>query len=97
MDDSRKFNPQSILDKVEQLRNERDYWHNEAIRMAAELGEIKITQAENTCDYKLVDDDVNLYVCSKCGEPWMLNEGTPKDNNMNYCTKCGSRIIYEEE
>lgn len=34
------------------------------------------------------DDDT--YECSRCGEPWTLIEGTPKENNMNYCPNCGA-------
>lgn len=36
------------------------------------------------------------YVCSCCGEPWVLCEGTPDENNMNYCPNCGARMIEEE-
>ena len=34
------------------------------------------------------DDDT--YECSRCGEPWTLIEGTPKENNMNFCPNCGA-------
>ena len=34
-------------------------------------------------------DDV-YYECSACGEPWILLDGTPSDNNMNYCPNCGA-------
>lgn len=43
--------------------------------------------------YTLVDDESNTWECSKCREWWTLIEGTPKDNNMNYCPKCGDEII----
>ena len=36
------------------------------------------------------DDDT--YECSRCGEPWTLIEGTPKENNMNYCPNCGANM-----
>lgn len=37
----------------------------------------------------------NLYndatwVCSVCGNEWVLIDGTPLDNQMDYCTKCGA-------
>lgn len=35
------------------------------------------------------------YVCSACGEAWFLASGTPEENNMNYCPRCGAKI-YEE-
>ena len=39
----------------------------------------------------------NLYndatwVCSVCGNEWVLIDGTPLDNQMNYCPKCGARM-----
>ncbi len=42
--------------------------------------------------YVLVDDDANAWECSECRDLWILNDGTPKDNYMNYCPKCGSKI-----
>ena len=37
------------------------------------------------------------YICSECGEPWILNEGTPEENNMRYCPSCGARMDKEDE
>lgn len=34
------------------------------------------------------DDDT--YECSRCGEPWTLIDGTPEENNMNFCPNCGA-------
>ena len=38
---------------------------------------------------KAVWDDV-VFVCSNCEEPWTLIEGTPEQNNMNFCPNCGA-------
>lgn len=35
--------------------------------------------------------------CSYCGEPWVLIEGTPAENNMNYCPNCGVKMDREKE
>ena len=32
------------------------------------------------------------WVCSVCGKEWVLIDGTPLDNQMNYCPKCGARM-----
>ncbi len=37
------------------------------------------------------DGDV-YYDCSVCGESWVLIEGTPKENGMNYCPHCGAKM-----
>lgn len=34
--------------------------------------------------------DDNSYRCTACGEIWALNDGTPEENNMNYCPNCGA-------
>jgi len=43
------------------------------------------------------DDDNNVYECSICDEPWQLTAGTPTENNMNFCPKCGSNMREEPE
>ncbi len=37
------------------------------------------------------DGDV-YYDCSACGESWTTIEGTPWDNDMNYCPHCGAKM-----
>lgn len=39
--------------------------------------------------------DCGTYVCSKCGEPWTLIDGTPIENNMNFCPNCGAPMTDE--
>ncbi len=54
-----------------------------------------------TCTYIQQNDDYNTWECSQCKCDWCIEEGTPKDNNMNYCPECGARIKniveYKEE
>lgn len=42
----------------------------------------------NPCN---LDNDAT-WVCSVCGDEWVLIDGTPLDNQMNYCLKCGARM-----
>ena len=42
------------------------------------------------------DGDV-YYDCSACGESWTTIEGTPWDNDMNYCPHCGAKMEGVEE
>lgn len=37
------------------------------------------------------DGDV-YYDCSACGESWITIEGTPWNNDMNYCPHCGAKM-----
>ena len=40
-----------------------------------------------------VDFDSNpYYECSVCGVLWTMIDGTPEDNGMEYCPRCGARL-----
>ena len=39
-----------------------------------------------------IESDHGSYLCSVCGEDWTLNDGTPDENDMNYCPRCGARM-----
>jgi len=60
-----------------------------------------ITYLENkgieTCEMTSIDEDMEIWQCSECDSLWTLNDGTPKENGMEYCPKCGRKIIYKEE
>lgn len=32
----------------------------------------------------------DVFTCSQCNEPFLLYEGTPKDNYYNFCPNCGA-------
>lgn len=42
------------------------------------------------------DGDV-YYDCSECGESWTTIEGTPWDNEWNYCPNCGAKMVEPQE
>ena len=37
------------------------------------------------------------YKCSNCGAWWTMIEGTPKDNDMDYCPTCGAKMDEVED
>ena len=39
--------------------------------------------------------DSYAWRCSVCKEDWNLIEGTPFENNMRFCPKCGAEMIAE--
>lgn len=43
------------------------------------------------------DEEANEWYCSKCGNIWQLNDGTPQENCMNFCTKCGAKMDEKEK
>ena len=59
---------------------------------------ISALEKSNTAYWKPWEDDyesTGIYECSNCSETWILYYGTPEENNMNYCPKCGAQMIYE--
>jgi DNA-directed RNA polymerase subunit RPC12/RpoP len=41
-------------------------------------------------------DNHDTWECSECGHAQILLEGTPKDNDYNYCPNCGAKMEEEE-
>jgi len=42
-------------------------------------------------------DNHDTWECSECGHAQILLEGTPKDNDYNYCPNCGAKMIEPQE
>lgn len=38
----------------------------------------------------------NVYTCSACGSEFVLEAGTPEDNEYNFCPNCGAEMRKEE-
>ena len=38
-------------------------------------------------------DEQNVYMCSVCKEPYILESGTPKENKYNFCPNCGAHLM----
>lgn len=34
----------------------------------------------------------SVFECNMCGLAWQLNDGTPEENQMNFCPKCGANM-----
>ena len=45
--------------------------------------------------YHPEDYDELTWTCSRCGEVWTLIDGTPDDNNMDFCPACGAPMTDE--
>ena len=62
---------------------------------AADAQPVKHGYWEEVTDYGGWGD--THYRCSVCGEEWYLEDGKPKDNNMNFCPRCGARMDAEPD
>lgn len=67
-----------------------DKWHEYKTRLAVE-GKRDICVSDEVCEWKLEDEEANLYV-TKCQQRHLIFEGTPKDNGYKHCPYCGKKI-----
>ena len=42
------------------------------------------------------DIDEYIFECSECHEIYYLNDGTPKEQQYNYCPNCGAKLCKGE-
>ena len=49
------------------------------------------SMTDDVCEWRLCDEEANVYDTS-CRNPHILIEGTPKENNYEYCPYCGKKI-----
>lgn len=56
-----------------------------------------VEKLPKTGRWECVDDDANVYKCTACGEEWYLEAGTPDENNMRFCSCCGTKMKGETE
>lgn len=46
---------------------------------------------QDFCEWSCGDEDCGYW--NTCGNEWILMEGTPADNGMNFCPICGKKLI----
>ena len=62
---------------------------NEAIEIVNQGG--VSDSSDNVCEWRLCDEEANVYDTS-CRNPHILIEGTPQENNYEFCPYCGKKI-----
>lgn len=53
-------------------------------------------KAEGIAPHKCVWTDEDFYETS-CGHTWVFNDGSPEDNNANFCPFCGGKIVVPKQ
>ena len=51
--------------------------------------------SDDVCEWRLCDEEANVYDTS-CRNPHILIEGTPQENNYEFCPYCGKKILCKE-
>ena len=64
-------------------------WRERAITAEVRVAELEGLRETTTYE----GDKWGNWSCAKCGQVWELNEGTPSENRMDYCPRCGRRIV----
>lgn len=79
--------------EVEELKAKKMKLAENSLRFVGKVRELDKRRLEpKRGEWKETDmgwDGDTAWVCSVCGEPWTLIDGTPKENNMNFCPNCG--------
>lgn len=80
------------LEKLWNVHDDDDFANKDVWREIENSPTIEPERKKGKWVHKPNEYDDDTYECSRCGEPWTLIEGTPKENNMNYCPNCGAEM-----
>ena len=79
-----------------------EYWDDRAVPVSTnrETGEISVSTKRTSHWRKRgywvpfidIDEYGDTYECSECKNAFVLMDGTPKENNYNYCPNCGAKM-----
>ena len=67
-----------------------DLWHYTGIKAFIENAPSVEAKPVVHGEWLSFDEEANGWYCSKCGNIWQLNDGTPEENHMNFCPNCGA-------
>ena len=93
---------EKIIEKLEEIRakttcNKEKCDTKELCRICAVDDAIEIVNQlaeeynNDFCEWRLCDEEANVYDTT-CRNPHILIEGSPTDNNYEYCPYCGKKI-----
>ena len=92
---------QAVLDIFDDMvkdyvkENDFDKAHGVAWVKVQKLPSVSTEKTGRWIEEDMFDGDV-AYRCSECNELFWLESGTPKDNEYNFCPKCGAKLGVEE-
>lgn len=90
------YDVEKVVTELEKLPNrEADYYYANSNDVIDREDAIEIVKqsgvSDDVCEWRLCDEEANVYDTS-CRNPHILIEGTPKENNYEYCPYCGKKI-----
>ena len=90
------YDVDKVVAELEKLPNrEADHYYANSNDVIDREDAIEIVKqggvSNDVCEWRLCDEEANVYDTS-CRNPHILIEGTPKENNYEYCPYCGKKI-----
>ena len=85
-----------VVEELEQLKNKGSVTKSEKLITNACVNKaIEIVKQggvyDEVCEWRLCDEEANVYDTS-CRNPHILINGTPEENNYEFCPYCGKKI-----
>ena len=83
-------------------RNSQKYFSSfhkgyvQAIEDLADIPAAKVSPVRHGRWIEQEQCEESLYSCSACGAEWVTIEGTPKENDMDFCPHCGAKMDLKE-
>ena len=72
------------------------YEHLDDVHIAGAMNAIDEMPAADVAPVRhgrwIEECEESLYSCSACGTEWVTIEGTPKENDMDFCPHCGAKM-----
>ena len=84
-----------LQEQIDRYGQEYDAEGIEALEMAIKALEQE-PKTGHWIEEEMFDGEV-AYRCSKCGGLFELENGTPKNNEYNFCPKCGELMVESED
>ena len=77
-------------------RNSQKYFssfHKGYVQAIEDLADIPAAKVSPVRHGRWIEEcEESLYSCSACGAEWVTIEGTPKENDMDFCPHCGANM-----
>jgi len=66
--------------------------HKQAESILNLLRELANAQKDGTCNWEYEEHEHYFWI-GECGITWYFEEGTPSENEVNFCPKCGKKLV----
>jgi len=90
-----KSTEKKLEEVMSEWRKAGDAYRARVTQLEIEKSEI-ITRTNGLCAWTYHYDNDYNYWSSSCGLEWQLSDGTPIENGMVYCTRCGKKLVEEK-